>query len=205
MYKETLKEIKISDVKIIDRRRKKKETINSLIESIKYDGLINPITVQENGQGEYILIAGYHRLQACKALMKETILCMARKYDKDILLADIDLMNNSVKLEENHIRQTFTPAEIAEDLIELENSYKQRFPEYETNPLKFIERHKQKLEEKKRLSNLSLTAKTKDDKELYDDRLRDMQKELERITPPSENIKNLFPSAGKKDIESAKK
>lgn len=136
-YNEYFKELKLEDINIIDKRRFKQSNVSSLEESIKFNGLINPITVEETYDGKFNLIAGYHRLRAFKALSMEydgdsfcTIPCKIIKFKKGISSKEIDLSNNIIKREENHVRQTFTPAEMAEDFLELERYYKQRFPSY---------------------------------------------------------------------------
>ncbi|MBY6762569.1 hypothetical protein FC839_14560 [Clostridium botulinum] len=206
MYKEYYKDLRLEDINVVDYRRQKVDTIKALEESIRFNGLINPITVEETYNGEFNLIAGYHRLQAFKRLEGVyTIPCKIRKYDISVSDRDRDLAKNITKQEENHIRQVFTPYEIAQDYIELEDAYKKRFPSYAENPVKFIERYKDKLEAKKRAEDLFNAAKTKNDKTLFQDQLKDIQKELVSIIPPSENIKNLFPNASSQDIKSAEK
>jgi ParB family chromosome partitioning protein len=59
----------ISDIKIGDRHRKDMGDIPALAASIREIGLINPITIDENGH----LLAGARRLAACKQLGLETI------------------------------------------------------------------------------------------------------------------------------------
>jgi ParB-like chromosome segregation protein Spo0J len=54
----------IADIKIGKRIRKDMGDIQSLAESIEAVGLINPITIDENG----CLLAGARRLAACKLL-----------------------------------------------------------------------------------------------------------------------------------------
>src|SRR5260221_6066471 len=53
----------ISDIIVKDRKREL-GNIETLAQSIKELGLLNPITIQPNG----VLVAGYHRLEACKSL-----------------------------------------------------------------------------------------------------------------------------------------
>ncbi|TXH09119.1 MAG: hypothetical protein E6R03_17250, partial [Hyphomicrobiaceae bacterium] len=43
-------------------------TVDQLAESIALDGLLNPITVRETEPGTYRLLAGRHRLEACRRL-----------------------------------------------------------------------------------------------------------------------------------------
>ena len=65
-------EVKISDIRITDRIRKDNGDISELAESIKTHGLINPITLMESEEG-YVLIAGFRRLSAMKALGWEQV------------------------------------------------------------------------------------------------------------------------------------
>lgn len=205
MFKESFRELKVQDIKVIDYRRQKIDNVKSLSESIKFNGLTNPITVEERPNGDIELIAGFHRLQAHKMLSLHTIKAKILKYNNDVSDKDRLLSNTSIKQEENHVRQIFTPAEIAQDYLELENSYKNRFPNYSENPIKFIERYKDKQEAKKRTELLLTSAKNKNDVDLFEEQLKEIQKDINDIIPPSENIKNLFPSASKKDIDTAKK
>mgnify|MGYP002776997319 CR=1 FL=1 len=86
-----------------NRRPVKGEKVSELMESIKANGLLNPITVDR----EYNLIAGLHRLTACKMLGYEQIECNILDYDdiKQARLAEID---------ENLIRSELDALERAE-------------------------------------------------------------------------------------------
>ena len=55
--------VSIDTIQIVDRKRSLLD-IDSLAQSIKQIGLLNPITIQPDGR----LIAGYHRFEACKSL-----------------------------------------------------------------------------------------------------------------------------------------
>lgn len=152
LYKEYYKDLRLEDIKIVDYRRLKKETVKALEESIRFNGLTNPITVEETYNGEFHLIAGYHRLQAFKMLEGiYSIPCKIRKFNTYVSDRERELLNNITKQEENHVRQVFTPAEIAQDYLELESAYKKRFPNYAEDPVKYVERYKEKLEAKKEL------------------------------------------------------
>ena len=50
-----------------------KNEIQSLADSIRLNGLIHPISVRQDSEGNYIIIAGERRYRACKLLGKETI------------------------------------------------------------------------------------------------------------------------------------
>ncbi|QSJ19084.1 ParB N-terminal domain-containing protein [Nostoc sp. UHCC 0702] len=90
-----------------NRRPVKGEKVDDLKESIKANGLLNPITVDQ----KLNLIAGLHRLTACKLLGLEAIECNIVTYqDSDqARLAEID---------ENLIRNELEPLERSELWLE---------------------------------------------------------------------------------------
>jgi ParB family transcriptional regulator, chromosome partitioning protein len=90
-----------------NRRPVKTEKVDQLKESIQANGLLNPITVDQN----FNLIAGLHRLTACKLLGLEAIACNVVTYnDADqARLAEID---------ENLIRNELEPLERSELWLE---------------------------------------------------------------------------------------
>lgn len=50
--------------------------LQELAQSIRQNGLLNPITIKTNGEGEYIIIAGERRYRAHQILDEETIECI---------------------------------------------------------------------------------------------------------------------------------
>ncbi len=64
------KSIRISEIEVSDQIRKEfdEEGINSLAESLKEHGLLQPIIVAEKPEGGYRLVAGERRLRAAKKL-----------------------------------------------------------------------------------------------------------------------------------------
>ncbi|AFY41390.1 ParB N-terminal domain-containing protein [Nostoc sp. PCC 7107] len=90
-----------------NRRPVNANKVNELKDSIKANGLLNPITVDQN----LTLIAGLHRLTACKLLGLEAIECNVVTYqDSDqARLAEID---------ENLIRNELEPLERSELWLE---------------------------------------------------------------------------------------
>lgn len=92
----SLNKIKVSR----NRRPINVEYLEGLIESIKVNGLLNPITITQ----DYELLAGLHRLTACEMLGWEEIECTIKKYDNQSLarLAEIDenLIRNELSLHE---------------------------------------------------------------------------------------------------------
>ena len=90
--------VPISKIHIGSNRRPiKQEKVNELMESIKANGLLNPITLDE----DWNLIAGQHRLKACQKLGFREIECHIVVYqDSDrARLAEIDenLIRNELK------------------------------------------------------------------------------------------------------------
>lgn len=67
-----LEEIDISRIKVGKRIRRELGDIETLAKSIREIGLLNPITVREDGSS-YRLLAGFRRLKACKSLGWEKI------------------------------------------------------------------------------------------------------------------------------------
>ena len=78
--------IKISEIKIKDRIRKNAGDIETLKESMKTHGLINPITITNNHE----LIAGFRRLNAAIELGWEYIDCFIIKVDSKIQKLQIE-------------------------------------------------------------------------------------------------------------------
>ncbi|OUL25060.1 chromosome partitioning protein ParB [Nostoc sp. RF31YmG] len=90
-----------------NRRPIKGEKVDELKESIKANGLLNPITVDQ----KLNLIAGLHRLTACKLLGLDAIECniVTYQYAEQARLAEID---------ENLIRNELEPLERSELWLE---------------------------------------------------------------------------------------
>jgi ParB family transcriptional regulator, chromosome partitioning protein len=109
-------ELKIADIQIGVTRRLLRD-IKPLTESIAALGLLQPIVVTEDNQ----LVAGYHRLEACRALGWETIPVSVVQYDElDRELAEID---------ENLIRYELSQLERSALLYRRKRIYEQRHPE----------------------------------------------------------------------------
>lgn len=109
--------IKISSIKITDRRDADKNKVKELKESITQLGLINPITLQS----DHTLIAGRHRLEACQALGWEEI-------PANIVTLS-GLKAKLAEIDENLIRNEGTVLERSEWLKERKEVYEALFPE----------------------------------------------------------------------------
>lgn len=93
-----LKELRIADIKIGPRHRKDMGDLKSLAESIRAEGLLQPIGVTENMQ----LVFGERRLRAHKDILKRKTI-LARIVDVRSIVAG--------EYAENEIRKDFTPSE----------------------------------------------------------------------------------------------
>lgn len=93
-----LKELKISDIKVGHRHRKDMGDLKSLGDSIRRDGLLQPIGVTEKLE----LVFGERRLRAHKDILKSKTI-LARVVDVTSIIAG--------EYAENEIRKDFTPSE----------------------------------------------------------------------------------------------
>lgn len=89
------------------RRIFRPESIDELAQSIRQDGLIQPIVVQANG-ARYTLIVGERRLRAAKVAELEAIPAIVQEFPPDRIL--------EVTLVENIQREDLNPIEVAEAL-----------------------------------------------------------------------------------------
>lgn len=92
--------VKIDDIIIKRRIRTSPGDLAYLMESISKFGLLNPIIVTENLE----LVAGFRRLEACKALgMKEiecTVMPSLSKFDRLLVEADENLTRKDLTIAE---------------------------------------------------------------------------------------------------------
>ena len=98
------KMLRISEVQVAERIRKDNGGLEELAGDIREHGLINPITVMEQTEGGYVLIAGLRRLKAMELLGAEEI----RATVMTALEADEMLM---LEIAENEQRKEFTVSE----------------------------------------------------------------------------------------------
>ena len=65
---------KTADIYVPAKRRRtlNPKTVDEIAESMIEEGQRTPILVREDG-ARYVLVEGFHRLEACKALVEETI------------------------------------------------------------------------------------------------------------------------------------
>ncbi len=102
--------VKIDDIKVKKRVRKDLGDLESLKDSLKTYGLMNPITLNS----EYELVAGERRLEAAKLLGWERI-------NANILDSTANKIHQlEMELEENNQRKEFTDEELLEGYKRLE-------------------------------------------------------------------------------------
>ena len=94
----------ISEVRVAERIRKDNGGLEELANDIHEHGLINPITVMEQSEGGYVLIAGLRRLKAMERMGAKEI----RATVMTALEADEMLM---LEIAENEQRKEFTVSE----------------------------------------------------------------------------------------------
>ena len=83
--------IEISDINV---RKNLITNIEELTESIKKNGLINPITVKKNSNDKYEIIAGQRRYLAMKSLNKKNISCNVIDNINDDNALEISIIEN---------------------------------------------------------------------------------------------------------------
>lgn len=90
-----------------------KYTLLGLIDSIRNEGLLNPITVQADpeGRAKYVIVTGHRRYLACKHLGWKTIPCFVGEFS--------ETQAHISNLVENLQRQDLTFREEAQGVVEL--------------------------------------------------------------------------------------
>lgn len=110
--------MKINEIKINAGRRKvDSQKVKELAESIKELGLLNPVTINE----DKTLIAGMHRLEACKLLGHEEI--KVNKINLSFLLAEL------AEIDENLVRNDLHWLEQDNQLKKRKEIYEKLHPE----------------------------------------------------------------------------
>lgn len=101
--KEKRMRLNIGDIVVAPNRRSVDDLkVRDLADSIREVGLLNPITVTKQNR----LIAGFHRLQACRLLGHREIECT--------LLSGDDLLLQLAEIDENLIRAELDPISVGE-------------------------------------------------------------------------------------------
>jgi hypothetical protein len=122
---QSFEEIAIDDI-VIDPHRGRKlneAVVADLMRSIARNGLLEPILVTPIGDSEKVdLVAGRHRLEACKQLKHERI--------NAVRLEGIEeLRREEIEIAENLVRAELSPAERGLHLLRLKEIYETMHPE----------------------------------------------------------------------------
>lgn len=102
-----------------DARSINADAVAALVESIGAVGLINPIRVRASGEG-YELIAGAHRLEACKGLGLAEVTC--------VVVTDDDLHAELAMIDENLCRADLSPSDRAKQTARRKAIYQELHP-----------------------------------------------------------------------------
>jgi N6-adenosine-specific RNA methylase IME4 len=127
---ETVKAVRVSDIVVAPNRMRalRPEKVDEIAESIRAQRrLLQLIVVRPRGRGGFWLVAGWHRLEAARALDLDSVLAVVR----DDLDADAALL---VEIDENLIRADLSPAERAMCVARRKELYERVHPE--TKPTK---------------------------------------------------------------------
>lgn len=109
-HKYTFKEIKLDNILATDNIREITATAD-LKASIKEHGVINPVTVKENGDGSYTLLAGFRRFSAANQLGMEKIPCHVFSGDEKNI-DEIPLTENVSRLDMTQVEECLAVAHL---------------------------------------------------------------------------------------------
>lgn len=116
-YSNVVQEVPIDQIIVKDRKRALYSDIFGLISSIQQIGLINPVTITKGN----ILIAGNHRLNACKFLGWKTI--------PAVVIDQSEILSELAEIDENLIRFDLVVLERANHLKRRKEIYEILHPE----------------------------------------------------------------------------
>ncbi|MDE6104309.1 MAG: ParB/RepB/Spo0J family partition protein [Clostridia bacterium] len=98
------------------RKNFDEQALKELADSIKEHGVIQPIVVNDNKDGTYMIIAGERRYRACQLANLKTIPVVIRNYSERQI--------KEISLIENLQREDLNPIEAATAMKQLMNDYK---------------------------------------------------------------------------------
>lgn len=157
---------------IVKKRKRGLQDISELVESIRKLGLLNPITLNK----DMTLIAGYHRLQACKALNCHQI--------SAIVIDVSEIKAELMEIDENIIRKDLTALERAEQLKRRKELYEKLHPECASDYVKA-----QNLPKRNNFASENQKSFTKDSAQKTGKSQRSIQQDIQIANNLSEEIK----------------
>lgn len=95
--------------------------VENLVASIRVSGLQQPLQVRAVGDGQFVLVAGAHRLVACRRLEMPTVPCH--------VVECTDLQARLMEIDENLYRHELSPLDRAAFLAERKKVYEALYPE----------------------------------------------------------------------------
>ncbi len=114
--------IKLENIYINPHQPRMRIGVETLVESVREHGILQPILVSPNGDDEhYILVSGHRRLEAARQLGLETIPAIVRKVDEKERL--------ELALTENLQRRNLSSLEQADAYAQLRNEFGFSFEE----------------------------------------------------------------------------
>ena len=121
-------------IKVEDRFRQSLTDIDQLAEDIKVVGQLQPILVVENDNGEFVLVAGARRLEACKRLGRQ-VWWESQKTMQGTLIMDSPLQLRRMELQENVSRRNFTTVEELKAIAEIDRLMKEIYGAKKRGPV----------------------------------------------------------------------
>lgn len=118
-FEEGISEIKISLIEPNRNQPRKSfdpDKLKALADSIKENGMIQPITVTKTEEGRYTIVAGERRWRASKLAGLSTIPAIVKEYD-DKTIAEVALIENLQREDLNPIEEALGYKELSEKYL----------------------------------------------------------------------------------------
>ncbi len=171
---------------IVKNRKRCLQDISELKESIQELGLLNPITINS----DMTLIAGHHRLQACKELNCHQISAII--IDADEIKAEL------MEIDENIIRRDLTALERAEQLKRRKELYEKLNPECASDYVKT-----RNLSKRNNFASEEVKSFTKDTAKKTGKSQRSIQQDIQIANNLSEDVKEELKGTGLENKKTA--
>ena len=170
--------------------------VEELMINIKEEGLINAIDVAPQGSG-YRLVTGYHRLVACRRLLRKTIFATI---DDTEFKDDLDeyVSHRMKTIHENRVRNQFTAYQIMKFLKEEKELYYLKNPGARENEEKALKDYNKAVKREMEINQIIQDAKSESDKKYWKKEKDKVKTIIDKTMPPIKIIeKTLNVSANK--------